>query len=388
MNLTDAIRGTIEHDESGKQYELDDDPAVLLVRPRGWHLPERHVQVDGEPVAGGLLDFALYVHHNAEALLERGAGPYFYLPKLESHLEARLWNDAFVIAEEALGLDRGHDQGHRPDRDAARGVRDGRDPLRAARPLRRAQRRPLGLHLQRDQALPRRGRSSCCPTASEVTMTVPFMRAYTELLVKTCHRRGAHAMGGMAAVIPTRTDEEADRARLRGGARRQGARGRRRLRRHLGRSPRLGRPWPSTRSTRCSATGPTRSTSSATTSPSAPPTCSPSPPRRARSPRQGLRSNVNVGIQYISSWLRGNGAAGDLRPDGGRRHGRDLPRPGVAVDPPRREARRRPHGHARAGPRAGGRGAGEDPRRRSATTSGSSARAGPSCRASCSSRWR
>ena len=106
-NLADAVRGTIEHDENGKHYELGETVATLLVRPRGWHLVERHLLVGGEPVAGGLLDFGLYVFHNARELLARGAGPYFYLPKLESHREARLWNDVFALAEEHVGLERG-----------------------------------------------------------------------------------------------------------------------------------------------------------------------------------------------------------------------------------------------------------------------------------------
>ena len=107
VNLADAIRRTMEHDEGGKHYKLGEETAVLLVRPRGLHLPERHLRLDGEPVAGAFFDFGLYMHRNAEELLRRGAGPFFYIPKLESHLEARLWQDAFVIAEEALGLDRG-----------------------------------------------------------------------------------------------------------------------------------------------------------------------------------------------------------------------------------------------------------------------------------------
>src|SRR5205085_6602918 len=107
LNLADAIRRTIEHEEDGKHYELDDEVATLLVRPRGWHLVERHLLVDGEPVAGGLFDFGLYFFHNARELLERGSGPYFYLPKMESHLEARIWNDAFNLAQDELGIPRG-----------------------------------------------------------------------------------------------------------------------------------------------------------------------------------------------------------------------------------------------------------------------------------------
>src|SRR4051812_41100631 len=191
VNLVDAVRRTIEHDEEGKHYELDEETATLLVRPRGWHLPERHLLVDGEEVAGGLVDFALYLFHNARELLERGAGPYYYLPKLESHLEARLWNDVFNAAQDAIGLDRGTikatvlietipaafemDEILYELRDHSAGLNAGRwDYIFSA--IKRL-----------------RSRDFVLPDRSKVTMTVPFMRAYTELLVKTCHRRGAHA---------------------------------------------------------------------------------------------------------------------------------------------------------------------------------------------------
>src|SRR5215216_2248155 len=210
LNLADAIRGTIEHDEKGKHYELGDDPAVLHVRPRGLHLPEAHLQLDGAPVAGAFMDFGLYVHRNSEALLERGWGPYFYIPKLESHREAALWRDAFVIAEETLGLERGTikatvlietipaafcmDAILYELRDHAAGLNAGRwDYIFSM--IKRFRSRP----------------EFVTPDRSEVTMTVPFMKAYSDLVVKTCHARDAHAMGGMAAVIPSRTDEEANR---------------------------------------------------------------------------------------------------------------------------------------------------------------------------------
>ena len=160
-NVADAVRRTISLDTGGKTYRLNDETATLVIRPRGWHLPERHVLVGGEPVSASLFDFGLALFHNGRELLERGSGPYFYLPKLESHLEARLWADAFALAEDELGLAARLDPLHGADRDDPRRVRDGRDPLRAARVRLRAQRRPLGLHLQRDQEA-RRGRS---PTA-------------------------------------------------------------------------------------------------------------------------------------------------------------------------------------------------------------------------------
>ncbi|HEV2776377.1 MAG TPA: malate synthase A, partial [Solirubrobacteraceae bacterium] len=209
VNLADAIRATIEHDENGKHYELGETVATLLVRPRGWHLVERHLLVDGEPVAGGLADFGLYVFHNARELLARGAGPYFYLPKLESHREARLWNDVFTLAEDHVGLERGTikatvlietlpaafemDEILYELREHSAGLNAGRwDYIFSA--IKRFRTRP----------------EFVTPERKQVTMTVPFMRAYTELLVKTCHRRGAHAMGGMAAQIPSRTDEAAN----------------------------------------------------------------------------------------------------------------------------------------------------------------------------------
>src|SRR5918997_6604897 len=209
VNLADAARGSMEHEEKGKQYRLEEDHAVLLVRPRGLHLPGRHLQVNGDHVAGAFMDFGLYVHRNAEVLLERGSGPYFYIPKLESHREAALWRDAFLIAEHALGLDRGTikatvlietvpaafemDAILYELRDHAAGLNAGRwDYIFSV--IKRFRSRP-------DFVLPDR---------SAVTMTVPFMHAYSQLVVKTCHARGAHAMGGMSAVIPSRTDEEAN----------------------------------------------------------------------------------------------------------------------------------------------------------------------------------
>src|SRR3954451_23289072 len=209
VNLIDAVRGTIEHDENGKHYELGEQTATLLVRPRGWHLTERHLAVDGQPVAGGLVDFGLFLFHNAEELLERGAGPYFYLPKLESHLEARLWNDVFVHAQEALGLDPGTIKAtvlietipaaFEMD-EILYELRDHSACLNACR------------WYYFFSAIKRlRSRDFLLPQRSKVTMTVPFMRAYMELLVKTCHRRGAHAIGGMSAVIPSRKDEEANK---------------------------------------------------------------------------------------------------------------------------------------------------------------------------------
>jgi malate synthase len=213
LNLQDAVRGTIELVTAEKTYRLAEETATLLVRPRGWHLPEKHFRVDGEPVSASLFDFGLYVFHNGRESLSRGFGPYFYLPKLEGHLEARLWNDVMIAAEDALGLDRGSiratvlietitaafemDEILYELRDHICGLNAGRwDYIFSV-----AKR----FHIDPAFVLPDR---------SLVTMTSPFMRAYTELLVKTCHQRGAHAIGGMAAFIPNRRKPEVTEAAL------------------------------------------------------------------------------------------------------------------------------------------------------------------------------
>ncbi len=206
VNLTDAINRTIEFTgPDGRAYRLRDQTATLLVRPRGWHLVEKHLRVDGRPVAGAFFDFGLYVFHNARRLLERGTGPYFYLPKLESHREARLWNQVFGAAEDRLGLPRGAiratvlvetilaafemDEILYELRDHSAGLNAGRwDYMFSI--IKKFWNRP----------------EFVLPDRAQVGMTVPFMRAYTQLLVRTCHRRGAHAIGGMAAFIPSRRD--------------------------------------------------------------------------------------------------------------------------------------------------------------------------------------
>ena len=214
VNVVDAIERTISFENpDGRTYRLDDKTATLLVRPRGWHLPEKHVLVDGAPVAGALFDFGLFVFHNARRLIERGSAPYFYLPKLENHREARLWNDVFQFAQDALGIPRGTikatvllevvtsafemDEILYELRDHSGGLNAGRwDYIFSI--IKKFNSRP-------DFLLPDR---------IQVTMTVPFMRAYTELLVKTCHRRGAFAMGGMAAFIPSRRDPKINEVAL------------------------------------------------------------------------------------------------------------------------------------------------------------------------------
>jgi malate synthase len=213
QNLTDAIDRSISLEQGEKHYALKDEVAVLLVRPRGWHLQERHVLVDGQHVSGGLFDFGVYLARNAERLLARGTGPYFYLPKLESHLEARLWNDVFCFAQDQLGIPRGTikatvlietilaafemDEILYELREHSAGLNAGRwDYIFSV--IKKFRDRP----------------EFVTPDRAQVTMTVPFMRAYTELLVRTCHTRGAHAIGGMAAFIPSRRDPDVNEVAL------------------------------------------------------------------------------------------------------------------------------------------------------------------------------
>ena len=210
INLRDAVRRVIDFaSPDGKVYQLKDRTAVLFVRPRGWHLPEKHLLVDGQPMSASLFDFGLYCFHNAKALIERGSGPYFYLPKMESHLEARLWNDVFVHAQEMLGIPLGTikatvlietlpaafemDEILYELRNHSAGLNCGRwDYIFSC--IKKLRNKP-------DFVLADRGL---------VGMTAPFMHAYSQLAIKTCHRRGAHAMGGMAAQIPIKDDPKAN----------------------------------------------------------------------------------------------------------------------------------------------------------------------------------
>ena len=215
VNLQDAVRRTLELTTAEKSYRLksEDELATLVVRPRGWHLPEKHFTVDGEAVSASLFDFGLYVFHNGRESLSQGFGPYFYLPKLEGHLEARLWNDVMFGAEDALGLDRGSiratvlietitaafemDEILYELRDHICGLNAGRWDYIFS----------VAKRFHRDPEF-------VLPDRSMVTMTTPFMRGYTELLVKTCHKRGAHAIGGMSAFIPNRRKPEVTEAAL------------------------------------------------------------------------------------------------------------------------------------------------------------------------------
>src|SRR4051812_21177840 len=216
INLTQAIDRELGFtSDEGKTYELNDETATILVRPRGWHLPERHIEIGGAPAAGALVDFGLYFFRNARRLLDSGAGPYFYLPKMESHLEARLWNDVFTFAQEQLGIDRGTIK-------ATVLIETFPAAFEMEEILYELRDHSAGLNAGRwDYIFSviktfRENPDFVLPDRAKVTMTVPFMRAYTELLVRTCHRRGAHAMGGMAALIPSRRDPEANERALAG----------------------------------------------------------------------------------------------------------------------------------------------------------------------------
>ncbi|ADI38085.1 malate synthase A [Waddlia chondrophila] len=215
INLRDAIDGSISFENpDGKTYALNETHATLLVRPRGWHLNEKHCRVDEEEVSGSLFDFGLYFFHNAHRLLRKGSGPYFYLPKLESHLEARLWNDVFLAAQEALEIPRGTIR-------ATVLIETILAAFEMEEILFELREHSAGLNAGRwDYIFSvikkfRRLPGFSLPDRNQITMTVPFMRAYTELLVKTCHQRGAHAIGGMAAFIPNRKDPEVTEKALR-----------------------------------------------------------------------------------------------------------------------------------------------------------------------------
>ncbi len=216
INARDAVRREITFENpDGSVRTLNEQIATLLIRPRGWHLDEKHVLVDGKPISASLFDFGMYMFHNAAERIARGTGPYFYLPKLESHLEARLWNDAFIKAQDDLGVPQGSiratvlietlpaafemEEILYELRDHSAGLNAGRwDYIFSA--------------VKRFKSQP----TFTLPDRVQVTMTTPFMRAYTELLVRTCHKRGAHAMGGMAAFIPSRRDPEINEVALTG----------------------------------------------------------------------------------------------------------------------------------------------------------------------------
>jgi malate synthase len=309
VNLTDAIDGTIEFTgDDGREYRLGDELATLLVRPRGWHLVEKHVRMGSRPVAGAFVDAGLYLFRNAQRLVDKGTGPYFYLPKMESHLEARLWAEVFAFCEEELGLDPGTVKTTVliETLPAAFEMQEILYELRAHSCALNAGRwdyifSTIKTFRERPEFV--------LPQRNDVKMTVPFMRAYTELLVKSCHARGAHAMGGMAALIPSRKDPEAnERATAAVAADKQREAGdgfdgtwvahpdvvetaMAEFDKVLG-----DRPNQVDRKRDDVSVGPAELLDVAATP--------------GEVTEAGLRNNINVGIQYISSWLRGNGAAG------------------------------------------------------------------------------
>ncbi|MBK7396325.1 MAG: malate synthase A [Myxococcales bacterium] len=213
VNLSDAVRRTITFEQNGKKYALGDKPAVLFVRPRGLHLPERHLHVDGRPVPGSLFDFGLFFFRNAKEQLSRGTGPYFYLPKLESHLEAQIWDDVFSFAEDAVGIPRGSIKATVliETLPAAFEMHEILHALRA---------HSAGLNCGRWDYIfsfikkRRADATAVLPDRAEVTMDKSFLAAYAQLVIQTCHRRGVHAMGGMAAQIPIKSDPVKNEAAL------------------------------------------------------------------------------------------------------------------------------------------------------------------------------
>jgi malate synthase len=310
LNLIGALDRTLDFtSEEGKSYRLgpDSELATIVVRPRGWHLDEKHVLVDGQRVSGSLFDFALYFFHCARRQLDKGSGPYFYLPKMESHLEARLWNDAFGLAQDRLGIPRGTIR-------ATVLIETIPAAFEMDEILYELREHSAGLNAGRWDYLfsvikkfRSRGQEFVLPERNSVTMTAPFMRAYTELLVKTCHARGAHAMGGMAAFIPSRRDPEVNAvamAKVRDDKTREAGDGfdgswvahpdlvplcREVFDATLGSSPnQLSKQRPEVSVSAFDLLAVDKTPGVIT--------------------EAGLRNNVSVGLQYLASWLGGNGA--------------------------------------------------------------------------------
>jgi malate synthase len=309
VNLYDAVRGEIAFTSpEGKSYALNDGPhATIVVRPRGWHLDERHIEVDGDPVVAALVDFGLHFFHNASELLARGSGPYFYLPKMESHLEARLWNEIFVSAQDKLGIPQGAvratvlietipaafemDEILYELREHASGLNAGRwDYLFSV------------IKKFRDA-----GEKFVLPDRNGVGMTSPFMRAYTELLVRTCHRRGAFAMGGMAAFIPSKDPEvnEQALAKVRADKQREADDGfDGSWVAHPGLVPICREVFDGVLGDKPNQLDRLRAEVSVTAEQLLDIAATP-----GKATEAGLRGAVDVGVRYLASWLGGNGAA-------------------------------------------------------------------------------
>lgn len=311
LNLRDAISGTIEYTSpEGKHYALRDDGelATIVFRPRGWHLPEKHLAVDGERTSGSLVDAALFLATNGRALIEAGRGPYFYLPKLESHLEARLWNDVFVAAQEQLGIPRGTIR-------ATVLIETYPAAFEMDEILYELREHSAGLNAGRwdymfsvIKCFRTRGEDFILPDRNSVTMTVPFMRAYTELLVRTCHRRGAHAIGGMAAFIPSRDPQvnEAAFAKVRADKTREAGDGfDGSWVAHPGMVELCREAFTAVLGDRPHQIERTRDDVTVTAEQLLDVAATPGQVTEA-----GLRNNISVGIQYLAAWLRGTGAVG------------------------------------------------------------------------------
>ncbi|GHS88682.1 malate synthase [Actinomycetota bacterium] len=309
LNLLDAVDRRIDFTgENGKAYALrpDEELATIVVRPRGLHLPEKHVLVDGTPVAGAFVDFALYVATAGLRQLDKGSGPYFYLPKLESHLEARLWNDAFVLAQEYLGIPRGTIR-------ATVLIETYPAAFEMEEILYELREHSSGLNAGRwdymfsvIKCFRTRGHEFLLPDRNSVTMTVPFMRAYTELLVRTCHRRGAHAIGGMAAFVPSRdeTTNAAAFAKVRDDKTREARDGfDGSWVAHPGMVALCEEVFTSVLGDRPHQLERTREDVQVTADQLLDVASTPGQVTEA-----GLRNNVSVGIQYLHAWLGGQGA--------------------------------------------------------------------------------
>jgi malate synthase len=302
-NLRDAIRRTISfNNPDGKQYQLNEKTATLMIRPRGWHLPEKHALVDGKPISGSLFDFGLYFFHNAAELLKRGSGPYFYLPKMESHLEARLWNDVFNFAQDALKIPRGSIR-------ATVLIETIVATFETEEILYELREHSAGLNCGRwDYIFSaikkfRNREGFTFPDRAQVTMTVPMMRAYCLNVIKVCHRRGAHAMGGMAAQIPIKSDpvaNEAALAKVLADKEREAADGHdgtwvahpglvpialKAFDKHMPQANQISRQREDVNVTAAELLQPPQGTIS----------------------EDGLRGNIRVGVQYLEAWLAGNG---------------------------------------------------------------------------------
>ena len=307
LNLRDALDRTIDFTSpEGKSYALGQDLATIVVRPRGWHLPEKHIVVDGAPMSGSLVDFGLYFFHCARRQIDTGNGPYFYLAKMESHLEARLWNDVFVRAQEALGIPQGTVR-------ATVLIETYPAAFEMEEILYELREHSAGLNAGRwdyifsvIKKFRTRGRDFLLPDRAQVTMAVPFMRAYSELLVRSCHKRGAHAIGGMAAFIPSKDPEvneaafakvEEDKARE-AGAGFDGS-----WVAHPGMVEVCKAAFTKVLGDRPNQLDKPRADVHVTAEQLLDVAATPGEVTEA-----GLRNNVSVGIQYLASWLNGTGA--------------------------------------------------------------------------------